>query len=159
MSTTPVDRHCNPNQQLKPNLMKTKLIALFAVPFLTSGLLRAEDKPAAPAAPEAPAKPGKDGKKGEPKVNPGEAFKKADANSDSSLSLDEFKALPRFKKDSSKAEEIFKKKDTNSDSKLSLEEFTAKPAKEGGKGKGGKAAAEPKAPAAPAAPAPEVKKP
>jgi hypothetical protein len=141
--------------------MKTKLIALLAVPFLTSGLVRAEDKPAAPAAPAtpaAPAHPGKEGKKGEPKVTPEEAFKKADANSDSSLSLDEFKALPRFKKDNSKAEEIFKKKDTNSDSKLSLEEFTAKPAKESGKGKGVKAA-EPKAPAAPGAPAPEVKKP
>lgn len=132
--------------------MKTKLIALLAVPFLTAGIVRAEDKPAAPAtpAPAAPAKPGKEGKKGEPKVNPEEAFKKADANSDSSLSLDEFKALPRFKKDNSKAEEIFKRKDTNSDSKLSLEEFTAKP-KEGGKGKGGKAAEA-------HAPAPEAKK-
>lgn len=121
--------------------MKTKLIALLTVPFLTIGL-HAEDKPAAPATPAPAAEPGKkdDAKARQQEEN----FKKADTNSDSHLSLEEFKALPRFKKDNSKAEEIFKRKDTNTDSKLSLEEFTAKPAGEGKKGKGGKGGEHPK---------------
>ncbi|RYD33846.1 MAG: hypothetical protein EOP86_12395 [Verrucomicrobiaceae bacterium] len=120
--------------------MKIKLITLLTVPFLTIGL-HAEDKPAAPATP-APAAESE--KKDDAKARQEENFKKADANSDANLSLEEFKALPRFKKDNSKAEGIFKRKDTNADSKLSLEEFTAKPAAEGKKGKGGKAGEHPK---------------
>lgn len=103
--------------------MKTTLFALLAVPFLATSL-HAEDKPATPPAPPA-AKPGQPAK---PRATPEEIFKKIDTNSNSSVTLEEFKALPRFKKDASKADEIFKKKDTNSDSKLTLEEFTAKPA-------------------------------
>ncbi|MES2709248.1 MAG: EF-hand domain-containing protein [Verrucomicrobiota bacterium] len=132
--------------------MKTKLFALLAAPFLTVSL-QAQEKPASPASPSpspapapAPAAPEKPGKKEDaPKVAPEDAFKKADANSDASLSLEEFKALPRFKKDNSKAEEIFKKKDTDTDSKLSLEEFKAKPALAKGKGKGKQDKAEKKA--------------
>jgi Ca2+-binding EF-hand superfamily protein len=63
--------------------------------------------------------------KGGGKRNPEDAFKKLDGNSDSSLSLDEFKAGPMGKKDPAKAEEIFKKKDKDSDGKLTLEEFKA----------------------------------
>ncbi|MDB6133105.1 MAG: hypothetical protein JWM59_1348 [Verrucomicrobiales bacterium] len=120
--------------------MKIKLIALLTVPFLAIGL-HAEDKPAAPATP-APAAESE--KKDDAKAQQEENFKKADANSDSHLTLEEFKALPRFKKDNSKADEIFKRKDTNADSKVSLEEFTAKPAGKGKQGKGGKAAEHPK---------------
>lgn len=60
------------------------------------------------------------------KGNPEQAFKKIDANSDNSVTLEEFKNSPRGKKDAAKAEEFFKKKDKDNDGKLSLEEFTPK---------------------------------
>ena len=68
----------------------------------------------------------KPGEGDKPKHNPEEIFKKLDANSDVSLSMDEFKAGPMGKKDPAKAEEIFKKLDKNSDGKLSLEEWKAR---------------------------------
>ena len=99
--------------------MKRCIYTLSALALATS-LSFAQDKPAAdkpagdkPAAPE----------KG--RFNPEDAFKKLDTNSDGSLTLDEFKASPRFAKDASKAEEAFKKLDTNADGKLSLDEFKA----------------------------------
>ena len=60
-----------------------------------------------------------------PKADPEAAFKKLDTNGDNFLSLDEFKASPRFKKDPSTAEAAFKAKDKDSDGKLSLDEFKA----------------------------------
>ena len=55
-----------------------------------------------------------------PKRDPAEVFKKLDANSDSAVTLEEFKS---GKKDAAKAEENFKKRDKDGDGKLSLEEF------------------------------------
>jgi len=103
--------------------MKSILLTLLAVPFLAVSV-HAEDKPA---------KPGKGGK---PKLEPAEMFKKLDANNDSSLSLEEFKASPRSKKNPDKAEGAYKKMDKDSDGKLTLEEFSAKPVKPPGKGPG-----------------------
>ncbi len=69
---------------------------------------------------EAPAKPEK------PKApNPEKAFKKLDADSNGSLSLEEFKASPRAKKNEAKAEELYKKMDADSKDGVSLAEFTA----------------------------------
>lgn len=63
-----------------------------------------------------------------PKADPEKVFAKKDANSDKSLSLDEFKAGA---KDATKAEAQFKAKDKDGDGKVSLEEFKA----QGGKKK------------------------
>ena len=56
--------------------------------------------------------------------NPEKAFAKKDANSDGSLSLDEFKAGLKDKA-LENAGKRFKMLDSNSDSKLSLDEFKA----------------------------------
>lgn len=69
------------------------------------------------------AKPGKGEAKAKPA--PEEVFKQLDKDADGSLTLEEFKASPRGKKDPAKAEEMFKKLDKDSNSKLSLEEFKA----------------------------------
>jgi Ca2+-binding EF-hand superfamily protein len=58
-----------------------------------------------------------------PKFDAEAAFKKLDKDGDGKISLDEFKANPRFKGDASKAEESFKAKDKDGDGKLSLDEF------------------------------------
>ena len=58
------------------------------------------------------------------KPDPEEQFKKMDKNSDSKLSLDEFKGKRTGDK-ATKAEEQFKKRDKDSDGFLSLEEFKA----------------------------------
>ena len=97
--------------------MKT-LTSLFALAFLSTLAVAADEKPAA-------------GEK--PKRDPAEAFKKFDTNSDGSLDLEEFKASPAGKRDVTKADEIFKKRDTNADGKLSLEEWTAGRAKKADK--------------------------
>jgi len=56
--------------------------------------------------------------------NPEKVFQKKDANSDGSLSLEEFKAgMPE--KALTRADARFKKLDANSDGKLSLDEFKA----------------------------------
>ncbi len=69
---------------------------------------------------EAPAKADK------PKApNPEKAFKKLDADSNGSLSLEEYKASPRAKKNEAKAEEMYKKMDADSKDGVSLAEFTA----------------------------------
>ena len=106
----------------------TTLVAALAL----GSLAFAADEPAkpAPAPGAAPAAPAEGEKK--PRLSPEEAFKKLDTNNDGSLSLDEFKASPRFATDASKAEEAFKKMDTNSDGKVTLEEFKAARAARGG---------------------------
>lgn len=60
-----------------------------------------------------------------PKRDPEAMFKKLDANSDSAVSLEEFKAGPMGKRNPEKAEENFKKRDKDSNNSLSLEEFKA----------------------------------
>ncbi len=100
--------------------MKSLLLSLLLAPAL---VFAADDAK--------PAKPGKDGTK--PKHNPEAVFKKLDANTDSSLSLDEFKASARAKKTPDKAEGMYKKLDKDGDGKVTLEEFKAPPAKKGGK--------------------------
>jgi hypothetical protein len=107
-----------------------KIISLCLLLPLFSGLAFAanekkpETPPANPPAGE-PAKPGEPGKPGKPKHGPEQAFKKLDANNDSSLSLEEFKAGPIGKKDPAKAEQVFKRKDKDADGKMTLEEFKA----------------------------------
>lgn len=64
-------------------------------------------------------------------------FKKLDANSDGSVSLEEFKASPRGQKDPAKAEEAFKRMDKDSDGKLTLEEIKAGRPQRGPGGPGG----------------------
>lgn len=81
-----------------------KLLALALVAGMFSpGILSAQDK-----------------KKPDPEAQ----FKKMDKNSDSKLSLDEFKGKRTGDK-ATKAEETFKRKDKDSDGFLSLEEFKA----------------------------------
>lgn len=63
-----------------------------------------------------------DGEKKAP--NPEKAFAKKDANSDGSLTLEEFKAGLKDKALNT-ADKRFKKLDSNGDSKLTLEEFKA----------------------------------
>ena len=99
--------------------------------LLAPALVIAQDKkpdapatPAAPATPTTPATPAAPGKPGKPKLTPEEQFKKLDTNSDSSLSLEEFKV---GKKDAARAETMFTKKDKDKDSKLSLEEYKSGP--------------------------------
>jgi Ca2+-binding EF-hand superfamily protein len=70
-----------------------------------------------------------DAKKDKPKMDPEKAFAKLDANSDGSVSKEEFMASPQAKKDAAKAEESFGKRDKDKDGKISKEEFTAAPKK------------------------------
>ncbi len=63
------------------------------------------------------------------KMDPEKAFAKMDANSDGSISKEEFMASPQAKKDAAKAEKGFGMKDKDSDGKISKEEFTAAPKK------------------------------
>jgi hypothetical protein len=80
-----------------------------------------------------PKKPG-EGKAGEGKgkFNPEEIFKRLDANSDGSVSKDEYLAGPRAKQDPAKGAENFARLDKDKDSKLTKEEFTAGMGKRGG---------------------------
>jgi Ca2+-binding EF-hand superfamily protein len=59
-----------------------------------------------------------------PAPDPAKMFAKKDANSDGSLSLDEFKAGMKDKA-LENADKRFKKIDSNSDGKVSLDEFKA----------------------------------
>jgi Ca2+-binding EF-hand superfamily protein len=86
-----------------------KLTTILAVLAMSSVFVVAAEKPA-------------DGGK---KRDPEAAFKKIDGDSNSKVSLEEFKNSPMGKKDAAKAEEIFKKKDKDSDGSLTLEEFSA----------------------------------
>ncbi len=113
--------------------MKSILLSLLAVPFFAVAV-QAQD-----------AKPEK------PKMDPAAAFKKMDSNADGSVTLEEFKASPRWKKNADKADEAFKKRDKDSDGKVTLEEFTAKAERPGKAEKPAKPAKE-APPAAPAEP-------
>ena len=66
-----------------------------------------------------------DAKKEKPKMDPEKAFAKMDANSDGSVSKEEFMATPQAKKDAAKAEKGFASKDKDSDGKITKAEFTA----------------------------------
>ncbi len=69
---------------------------------------------------EGPAKPEKT------KVpNPEKLFKKLDTDSNGSLSLEEFKASARAKKNEARAEKMYKRMDNDSKDGVSLAEFTA----------------------------------
>ena len=102
--------------------MKLILLSLLLIPALVFAADEAKPK-----------KPGKGGDK--PKHEPEAVFKKLDTNADASLSLDEFKASPRAKKDLTKAEEMYKKLDKDGDGKVTLEEFKTPPPKKGGDSK------------------------
>lgn len=97
--------------------MKT-CIQTFGILAIAASLSYGEEPPAKPDKPKHP--------------TPEAMFKKLDANSDGSLTLEEFKASPKAQKDPAKAEEKYKKMDKNSDGSVTLEEFKA------AVGKGGK---------------------
>lgn len=63
------------------------------------------------------------------KMDPEKVFAKLDANSDGSITKEEWAASPQAKKDAAKAEKSFTSKDKDKDGKLSKEEFTAAPKK------------------------------
>lgn len=109
------------------------LITTLGALACAGSLALAEDKPAG----QPPGGPGGPGGKGGGRANPEEMFKKLDANSDSAVSLEEFKASPRGQKDPAKAEEAFKKMDKDSDGKMSLEEFKTGRPQRGPGGPGG----------------------
>lgn len=113
--------------------MKHCIHILGALAIATS-LTFAQDEPQGPKGPKGPGGPGGPGKR----PNPEEIFKKLDADSNGSLSLEEFKASPRAQKDPDKAEQAFKKMDADSDGGVTLEEFKkARPPRgPGGPGKG-----------------------
>ena len=68
-------------------------------------------------------------KKGDPEA----MFRKLDADSNGAVSLEEFKASPRARKDPAKADDAFKKRDANNDGSLSLDELKARGQKGGRK--------------------------
>ncbi len=127
------------NKEATP--MKTLVLSLLLTPVLAFAQDAAK-----------PGKPGKGGKPGGNRPSPEDQFKKLDTNTDSAVSLDEFKAGPMGKKDPVKAEELFKKLDKDSDGKLTVEEFKTRGPRKGGDKKPGGPKTD--APAAPAAPAP-----
>jgi hypothetical protein len=106
--------------------MKTFITTLATLAVAASFAAAQEPKPKAPA--EAPA--AADAK---PKREPAEVFKKLDANSDSAVTLEEFKLGPLGKRDPAKAEAQFKAKDKDADGKLTLEEYKTRVAKKDAK--------------------------
>ena len=94
-------------------------IQMFGLLAISASLSYGEEAPAKPDKPKGP--------------NPEAMFKKLDANSDGSVTLEEFKASPRAQKDPAKAEEIFKKMDADTSGGVSLEEFKAAGPPKGGK--------------------------
>mgnify|MGYP001590635331 CR=1 FL=1 len=104
------------------------IVGVITAASLTVPVMAADDKP--------------DAGKHHPKVDKAEVFKKADANADGQLSLDEFKTMAA----KGDPEKKFKAADADKDGALTLEEFKAahgkkhdkkgeaeKPAKEAGK--------------------------
>ncbi|MBJ7327969.1 MAG: EF-hand domain-containing protein [Chthoniobacterales bacterium] len=60
-----------------------------------------------------------------PKADPTKAFAKMDANSDGTVTKEEFMATPKAQKDPEKAAKKFGKMDTDANGSLSLDEFKA----------------------------------
>jgi len=60
-----------------------------------------------------------------PKADPATAFAKIDANSDGSMTKEEFVASPRGQKDPEKAAKKFTKMDADANGSVSLDEFKA----------------------------------
>lgn len=96
-------------------------ITLLSAMAIAASLSFGEEKPAGPPR----GRGGPDTLTGSQRPNPEKVFKKLDANSDGSLSLDEFKSGPKGKEHPEKAEEIFKKIDADSSGGVTLEEFKA----------------------------------
>lgn len=108
--------------------MKAIMTALTAATFIFAA--NAEEKPSCPP-------PDQGGKEGRPK--PEEMFGRLDANSDGAVTLEEFKAGPRAKKDPERAQEIFGKIDADGNGTVSLDEFKAHRPPQGPGGQGDKA--------------------
>jgi Ca2+-binding EF-hand superfamily protein len=72
---------------------------------------------------------GQDEKSGEEHArrSPEEILKKLDTNHDGKISLDEWKASPRSRKDPARAQEMFNKLDANHDGFITLDELKAHP--------------------------------
>jgi Ca2+-binding EF-hand superfamily protein len=66
-----------------------------------------------------------------PKADPATAFAKIDANSDGSMTKEEFVASPRGQKDPEKAAKKFTKMDADANGSVSLDEFKASASKQG----------------------------
>ena len=66
-----------------------------------------------------------------PKADPAKAFAKIDANSDGSVTKEEFVASPRGQKDPEKAAKKFTKMDADANGSVSLDEFKASASKQG----------------------------
>jgi len=101
-----------PQAQTKPhpNIIDMKVITTILSVLALASFVNAADEGA---------------KKEKPKMDPAKAFAKLDANSDGSVSKEEFLASPGAKKDAAKAEESFAKRDKDKDGKLTKEEFSA----------------------------------
>jgi EF hand len=101
----------------KQRYMKN-ILSIISALAVSAALATAEEKPAAPPAGDKPAAEAK-------KPDADKAFGKKDANSDGSLSKEEYTAGA---KDAARAEKAFGKLDKDSDGKISKEEFAARPA-------------------------------
>jgi hypothetical protein len=123
-----VARHATSNQNKNTKHIAMKIILTLAALLVSASFALAAEG-------DQPKKPG-EGKGDGKRPNPEEFFKKLDANSDGSISKDEFMAGPRAKQDPAKGAENFGKLDKDSDGKLSKEEFMAMAKGKGDKGKG-----------------------
>lgn len=101
-----------PQAQTKPhpNIIDMKVITTILSVLALASFVNAADEGA---------------KKEKPKMDPAKAFAKLDANSDGSISKEEWMATPQAKKDAAKAEKAFGGKDKDKDGKVTKEEFTA----------------------------------
>jgi hypothetical protein len=98
-----------------------RILSIAAALAVSAAFIQAADDAKKPADPAAPAEKKPEGDK--PKADPDKAFAKKDANSDGSISKEEFVAGA---KDAAKAETAFAKRDKDGDGKISKEEFAGK---------------------------------
>jgi len=101
--------------------MKTIYLATLLAFTVASAYAGPDDKPKGPGGDK-------------PRPDPAAMFAKVDTNSDGKISLEEFLASPRGKKDPVKAEEAFKRMDKDSDGSLTPEEMAPPKRPEGGPG-------------------------